>query len=155
MLADLIAMLAASDGGPTVAEVRAAVGPLVGVALRLACIVQTEDPALAVELVDGLDTTHARALPYMLAALVDIDKTPVELLAWSGYNPLPGLRTATAVAPATVLLGDRTRSSRTAECGTHNGWLGHQARREEPCDECVIAAAAFDRANPKDTAHAA
>lgn len=122
---------------------------VIGVAMRLGGIMQDEDPAEGVTLIGELGAADRAALPFVAAAMVDLDKTPSELLAWAGYRPPNSLRSVTGMAPATALLNsDNKRSSRSAECGTNNAWIDHAQRGEPPCKPCQIARAAWERANP-------
>ena len=126
-----------------------AVDGALGAALRLSGIVHLEDPADAVELVAALNAEQAKALPYVFAALVEIDKTPGELLAWiPGYQAPKRLSRVTAVAPASVLLDQPKARQHDAQCGTHKGHERH-LRGGEPVDvECGIAEDAWVRTAP-------
>lgn len=130
----------------------AAVDSVLGAALRITGIMHDlDDPAHASEIILGLDRDQQMVLPYVLAAMVDVDKTPGELLAWvPGYAPPKRLARVTAVAPKSILLDSRKTRQHDAECGTHNGFLRH-IRDGEPVDiECGIAEKAWRRtAAPK------
>lgn len=142
-LVDLVAGWLPSCGVPD-DRMRDVVDSTVGVALRLAGIVHDEDPADAAELVDGLTDEQRRVLPFVLAAMVDIDKTPGELLGWTWYAVPDRLRRVTAVAPAYVLL-DQDRNRALAECGTRKGFLAHIGKGEDVCTACRIASDAWLR----------
>jgi hypothetical protein len=135
-------------------RMRDIVDPLVGVALRLAGIIHLDDPRHAVRLMAGLDDDQRAVLPYVLAAMVDIDKTPGELLGWAGYIPGTRIARVTAVAPANVLLDKARHRAHDPQCGTRGGYLAHKRRGEDPddCPECVIANQAWLRSGETDAA---
>jgi hypothetical protein len=127
------------------------VDQVLGAAMRLAGIVHLEDPAESLALIAGLDGQQRALLPFILAALVDIDRTPGELLSWvPGYQAPKRLARATAAAPPSVLLDQVKARQHDAECGTHGGFLRH-VKHGEPVDaECGIAEKAWRRtARPK------
>jgi hypothetical protein len=55
---------------------------LVPVATELAFLVHTESPDAVQARLDRIDPAHYPALAVVLAAMVDIDKRPEELLSW-------------------------------------------------------------------------
>jgi hypothetical protein len=129
---------------------------LIGPAMRLAGIVRDEDPEAGAELIRGLTAEQRGALPFILAAMVDVDRTAGELLAWvPGMDAPPvRLRALTPVAPAADLLGSRRRRrgrrGDDPECGTPEGFRAHQGRAEDPCGPCGIAYRASDRTRHRD-----
>jgi hypothetical protein len=112
---------------------------LIGVGMRLAGIIHDEDPADAASLVAGLSPDRAWALPFVMAAMIDIEKTPRELFAWAHVKVPNSLTGATSVAPPSLLLRSRPRPGLLLECGTRGAWDRHRAHGEEPCDACWIA----------------
>ncbi len=112
---------------------------LIGVGMRLAGMVHDEDPQDAAQFVAGLAPDRVWALPYVMAAMIDIERTATELLAWAPFTVPNGLVGATGVAPSSVLLRARPRPTQTLECGTPAAWERHVAHGEEPCDACWIA----------------
>jgi hypothetical protein len=134
---------------------------LIGPAMRLAGIVHDEGPDAGAELLKSLTGEQRQALPFILAAMIPVDKTAGELLGWvpgavgQAAVPPARLRALTPVAPAVDLLGNRQRHSRRGaggdfECGTPEGFRHHQRCREEPCDACTIAYRASDRTRHRD-----
>lgn len=123
----------------------ATVEDVIGVALRLAGMVHDEDPADTAGFMAGQPPEVLAALPYVLAAMVDVDRTPRELLAWLEWPQPIRYRGATAVAPPSALLAARPRPDRGRECGTEGGWKEHGRLRERRCDLCEIAHAAWRR----------
>ncbi|HET9893765.1 MAG TPA: hypothetical protein VFQ44_02415 [Streptosporangiaceae bacterium] len=126
-------------------RMRGAVDKCVGVALRLAGIIHCEDPQEAGDLVNQLTLDELLMLPFVLAAMVDVDKTPGELLGWLDYTPPNPLRRVTAVAPPSVLVSAPRPRRHDAECGTHTGWESHRKHGDSPCEPCEIAEAAWQR----------
>ena len=122
-----------------------AAGQMVGVALRLAGILHDEDPAEAAALVASLTASQQHALPFVLAAMIDVERTPAELLGWCGYRPSRRLRNVTAVAPGPALTGSGKQGTQMVECGTYRAWLRHVDRGEPIDTACGIAAAAWRR----------
>ena len=112
---------------------------LIGVAMRLAGIVHDEDPADAWSLCEGLSDDRRWALPFVMAAMIDIEKTATQLLAWAHIKVPSSLIGATSVAPSSLLLRERPRPTKLAECGTQAAWERHMAHGEEPCDIDWIA----------------
>lgn len=141
----IVALLPPAPAGTTAAEYRILINSVVGAALRLTGIVHLEDPADAARLLDGLSDQKRALLPLVLAAMVNIDRTADELLGWLRYSPPTQMRGVTAVAPSSVLMRQRPGRRRIAECGTHNGFNSHVNHGEDPCDECLIANAAWER----------
>lgn len=130
-------------------RMRDAVDRNVGVALRLAGIIHMSDPVEAAKLVAGISAEDMTVVACLLAAMVDIDKTPGELFAWvPGYRAPDRLRRVTAVAPPSILLDQPRKRAHDAECGTHNGYLAHLRHGETPDPECEIAEQAWQRTRP-------
>lgn len=101
---------------------------LIAQALLLVAAVRSRSPQLVADVLDG--ASSVRDLAVCLAALVPSGKTAVELLAWNDGQP-----------------GDRGRATPLRPCGTHAAFVRHtQVRREEPCEECVLAERAYQRA---------
>ena len=132
-----------------------AAAQVVGAALRLAGILRDEDPAEAAALLASLTPGQQSALPYFLAAMIDVEQTPGEMLGWCGYRPARRLRDVTAVAPGPALTGSGKRGTQMTECGTYRAWLRHRDRGEPVDTACSIAAAARDRMHRAEQAHGA
>ncbi len=126
-------------------RMRGVVDSLIGPALRLAGTIHgVDDLTEAGEVINKLTLDQLLVLPFVLAAMVDIDKTPGEMLGWTGYVPPAKFRRVTAVAPASVLTGPPARRP-GAVCGTRKGFISHQQHGEPPCRECTVASDAWER----------
>jgi len=128
----------------TEAELVKLADSLIGVGMRLAGIIHDEDPADAWSLVEGLSDDRRWAVPFVMAAMIDIEKTATELLAWADIKVPFSLIGATSVAPSSLLLRERPRPTKLAECGTQAAWDRHIANGEEPCDSDWIAHRAWE-----------
>jgi hypothetical protein len=142
--------------GPLTADAhRAVVEDAVGAALMLTGIVRDLDPADAAEFVAGLPVGQAEILPYVLAAMVDVDKTSRELFAWLGWRSPVRYDGATAVSPGSTLLHRNPRTARSRDCGSEGGWREHGRDGSRKCERCLIAHDAYvrdERARDRDAA---
>lgn len=133
----------------TPAELVQLADSLIGVGMRLAGIIHDEDPAHAARLLDALTPDRQWALPFVMAAMVDVERSARELLEWAPFQTPGGLLGATSVAPAEVLLRATTKPSRVKECGTDAAWRRHKYHGEEPCDIDWIAHRAWENDKKK------
>ncbi len=122
---------------------------VIGVALRLAGIIHDDDPAEGAALVAGLDDEQRTVLPFVLAALVDVDKTASEMLGWLGWTTPGPLGRLTAVAPAYALQLQPRPTNSVSICGTRDGWRAHHRDGDEPCEACRIGNDAWVRTCPR------
>lgn len=97
-------------------------------------------------LLHSLTGEQLRALPVVLAAMVDPDRSLGELLGWVTWDehgrPLPGAPPAApqpAAGPARAV----------RPCGTHTASSRHRNRGEDPCPRCRDAERAYQRARPR------
>jgi hypothetical protein len=118
---------------------RALVEDTLGVALMLTGMVRDEGPAAAAGYLAGLPADQLAVLPFLLAALVDVDRTARELVAWTGWAQPVRYDGATALAPASSLLHAHPRPTRSPECGSEGGFGEHIAGGSPPCTRCLIA----------------
>ncbi|GAB2467882.1 hypothetical protein GCM10027187_40050 [Streptosporangium sandarakinum] len=117
---------------------------LLQVAMHLACMVRDEAPEDVAAYLAALSPAEREHLPIILAALVDVDRTEEELLAWITWDAegraLPGVAAVPAAAAAAVER-PRPRALRlpqtTAECPSFGALRRHRANGEKPCDACL------------------
>jgi hypothetical protein len=121
-VADRLAQIIPARPGTTPAGHRQLVESTVGVALLLTGSVRDLDPADTAGLVADLDAEQLAMLSYVLAAMVDVDRTPRQLLAWTGWQQPIRYDGATGVSPAAALLGTKPRPTRSRECGTEGAY---------------------------------
>lgn len=115
-------------------------------AVLLVGAVHDEGPGEVAQLLTPLDVPDLYALAVTLAALVPVDATPRELLAWNDQRPtrraMPDPSTQPALFPA-VAISPATRSSRTGQklrpCGTRTAAERHLANGEELDPACEQA----------------
>lgn len=115
---------------------------LVPVAMELAGVVRDQDAAGIGEFLARLGEDEREALLVVLAAMVPVDQTPQELLAWVGWDwngrPLPP-------GAQMVLWSPRSQNPRYAAarpvqpCGTIAAYQRHRNYGEEPCEDCKRA----------------
>lgn len=120
---------------------------LVPVAMDLAAIVHGEgDVESVAELLADLSEAERHALPVVLAGMVDVDRTPQELLGWITFDeferPLPA--NAVMVLPARRYLPEAPERP-LVPCGTPRAYSRHRERGEEPCGPCREANAEYRR----------
>lgn len=97
-------------------------------AQRLACVVHGDGgPKEVAALLEPLGRDDLYALAVTLAALVDIDRSVAELLAWYTGSTR------------------QERDFNLAPHGTHAAYTRHKSRGEEPCWDCVEGQRAYDR----------
>jgi hypothetical protein len=142
--ADRLARIIPPLPAATADEHRKLIDSTIGAALMLTGILRDQDPAEAAEFYAGLADDRRAMLPFVMAAMVDVDKTPRQLLGWANYLQPVRLDGATAMSPASVVLRANPRPTRSKECGTQGGWTDHRSAGEEPCDGCWIAHRAWD-----------
>lgn len=103
---------------------------LVPVAVRLAGSVRDDGPAEVAMILAGVPAAHLPALAVVLAAMVDPDRTPSELIGWVDQ-------------PLSVTSTDRARNVpiRTVrEHGTPTGYEQHKRLRDMPaCGPCLAS----------------
>lgn len=86
----------------------------------------------------ALDRTDTDLLCLVLAAMLDDDRSVRSLL-----RDLPAL--------VSRLNGPRPRKPRNLRpCGTHAAYVRHRAAGQDPCEPCVHAERAYQRARPRD-----
>lgn len=107
----------------------------VATAVRLAGAVHDDGPDEVGAILRHLTPQQLRALAVTLAAMVPVEYTPVELLAWNDHRYA---RPAAAPAPdrqpplfPAVMV---TRELRPH--GTHAAFVRHRTNKEEPCEAC-------------------
>lgn len=99
---------------------------LVPVALDLVGRVRQENRDTITDLLDSLTPEQTRALPVVLAAMVDDAHTPGELLAWVTWD-----EHGRALDPPPPPAPRQLRP-----CGTHSAFTRHKDRGEDPCQAC-------------------
>jgi len=99
----------------------------IGRAMQLAAAVRDYD-ALAVQNLLQVPATEIRAVAVTLAAMVNVDATPTELLAW---NDEPALNAG--------------RERGLQPHGTHAAFNRHKSAGESPCAPCVHAERTYQR----------
>jgi len=111
----------------------------VPLAAELACLVRDEGRAAIARFLRPLGgdriPERARALLVVLAAMVDIDRSPEDLLAWVDFGPSARLPFDPSVPP-----GGRPAGS---GCGTYAAYARHKARNEPVDPACQDAARAY------------
>lgn len=104
-------------------------------AVLLAAAVHDEGPDEVTAVLAPLHRQDLLELAVALAAMVPVDYTPAELLAWndSRYRRIsrPVLDRQQPLFPAAVVNGRPLRPH-----GTHAAFMRHRTRREEPCESC-------------------
>lgn len=103
---------------------------LIDHAMVLVGAVRSRSPEVVGAVLAGSSRADLHALAVCLAAMVPTGKTPVELLAWN--DGLPG-RVASSLRP----------------CGTHAAFVRHRNNNETPCEECLTAERAYQRARQR------
>lgn len=109
----------------------------IGRAMRLAASVHDEGPPEVAALLRPLDRAALLELAVTLAAMVPVDYSPAELLAWNDHryaNPRPAA-SAGEQAPLFPVV-DVTGGLKPH--GTHAAFNRHKKRGENPCDECTF-----------------
>jgi hypothetical protein len=99
---------------------------LVPVAARLVGSVRDDGPVDVAMILSGIPGDHLPALAVVLAAMVDPERTPGQLLAWTQPDYVPPKRTGRKPYPR--------------EHGTDRGYHQHRERDDMPaCDSCLTA----------------
>jgi hypothetical protein len=120
-------------------EHRKLIETTIGVSLRLTGMVHDDDPAETAKFYAGLPADQRAILPLVTAALVDVTRTARELLAWTGWQQPVRYDGATALSPASSLLGANPRPTRSRDCGSEGGWREHQRTGSKVCAHCLVA----------------
>ena len=105
---------------------------LVPIATELIGCVRDFDPADSAAVLARVPDGQMGALAIVLAAMVDPDATPAELLAWTDWTP-----------PA------RVGHPLPREHGSERGYQQHRSRREPFCAPCRLAHNAVAAAQAK------
>lgn len=118
---------------------------MVHVAGRLISLVRDEGHVYEITAaLRALKAGELEALAVTLAAMVDPDKTPRELLAWVTWdehgNPMPP-----PVEPAQPTPAERW----TQPCGTHAAFNRHIKRGERPCEACLAGEREYQNGRPR------
>jgi hypothetical protein len=107
-------------------------------ALEFACLVRDRDAEGIGGWLGALTDEERDVLPLVLAAMVDIDRTPAELLSWVTFDelgqPLP--------EDAQMVLwsaGQRKQRKDALPCGTPAAAQRHYKNREPLCGPCRAA----------------
>ena len=110
---------------------------LVPVALAFVDLVRRNGDQEAIgAFLDDLSAEQTRALPVILAAMVDDEATPQELLSWVDFDEHG--RSLPAGAEM-VLWSPPKPQRREAACGSPSGAERHRRNGERPCRECLDA----------------
>jgi hypothetical protein len=94
---------------------------------QLACAVRDYDTRLVARILNANDPA---AIAVTLAAMVDIDRTPSDLLAWNDAAIKPGGR-------------------RPLPHGTHAAFNLHRFHGQEPCESCRAGEREYQRARQR------
>jgi hypothetical protein len=109
-------------------------------ALELISLVRDLDPALVHERIGAMSRPWMEATCIALAAMVPVDQTPAELLAWCD----PDLQRREADRRRRILRAAKaTRNLRPH--GTHAAYARHKTNGTVPCDLCVAAERTYQR----------
>jgi hypothetical protein len=121
---------------------------MVPLAARLAGAVHDRDPAAVACLLGKVPAGAKDALAVVLAAMVDVDQSPRDLLAWVRWDE----RGQPRPAPGAGASGRRGPRS-LKPCGTPAAYTRHRRRGEQPCQACKRAHAdhAAQRARERGT----
>lgn len=123
---------------------------LVGVALDLAILVRDEGPEAIASFLGRLTGGDRYRLLTVLAAMVDVDRTPEELLAWVTFDesgqPLEG---ATPVLP--IFAREEEPDTPYEDCGTLKAFYRHvrAGQKSAAAEACGCAQAYRDHKNAK------
>jgi hypothetical protein len=108
---------------------------MVPAALEFACLVRDQDAEAIGAWLQALTGQERDVLPLVLAAMVDVERTPQELLAWVTFDEegwaLPGDAEMVLWAPR-----QRARHAPVQPCGTWAAAQRHRKNREPPCEPC-------------------
>lgn len=107
-------------------------------AVLLAAAVHDEGPRQVAAIVRPLTRQDLAEVAVCLAAMVPVDQTPTQLLAWND-EPDP------AIALAAGTVEDATGLE---PCGTHAAFNRHKLRGEQPCDACVVGERRYQARRP-------
>ncbi|MER5649689.1 hypothetical protein [Streptosporangium sp. NPDC002524] len=124
---------------------------LLKVALHLACMVRDEEPAAVAAYLSELPQVERDHLPIILAALVDVDRTEEELLAWITWDAhgraLPGAPATPAPPTAEHARPRPLRPMKPVEaCPSLAAAKRHREQGEPLCDGCRETETAYNRA---------
>lgn len=97
-------------------------------AMQLAAAVHDYETLAVHDILNGATRADLHAMAVTLAAMVDIDLTPAQLLAWNDGG----------------LELQRPRPLRP--CGTHASFVRHRNNDEEPCEPCWEGERSYQRA---------
>lgn len=106
-------------------------------ACEFACLVRDHDSAAIGEFVQALSDEECTALLIVQAAMIPIEQTTGDLLAWVDFDEY-----------GRPLSAPRAANGRVVQpCGTYAAWQRHKRRGEAPCGACETAAAKWKRNN--------
>lgn len=128
--------MTAADRGRLAAE-------LVPIAADLVFKVHHENRETIGETLDSLTPAQARALPVVLAAMVDPEAHLNDLLGWVTWDEHGQPLYAHDRHP------DRPAVATLRPCGTHAAYQRHKAASETPCRSCVEGERAYQRAKTR------
>lgn len=116
----------------------------IGLACQLTAAVHEFGPDDVGRILGGLTRTQLNALAVTLAAMVPIEHSPGELLAWNDAKfsrDSPSARAARGLQVVPASPATRT----LAPHGTHAAFNRHRKRQEEPCDACWLGERRYQR----------
>lgn len=126
---------------------------LVQVALDLALLVRDEGPEAIASFLGRLTAGDRYRLLTVLAAMVDVDRTPDDLLSWVTWDesgrPLEGM---TPVLP--IFSGEDEELTPYVDCGTIRAWYRHARAgcRTAEAEACGCAQAYRDHRRARNAA---
>ncbi|MFI6536608.1 hypothetical protein ACIBHY_29450 [Nonomuraea sp. NPDC050547] len=116
---------------------------LVEIACELACAVRDDGPDAAARLLATLSTEDRDTLPIIMAAMIPVDLSVGDLLAWHTGVSLSPHGQVRLVADTRKRANRRRRG--LAACGTHTAFNRHKARGEELDDACKLGERIYQR----------